>query len=107
MGKVYLVAKIPTRENWSAMLAWIAFAAAMPEVQPLQWSCSTWRLLTLGRRAASKIQMQAVVSNRGCSTNQLSRSPALRESNLFRAGARVELPCDESFINLRPIASPQ
>jgi hypothetical protein len=30
--------KIPTRENWSAMLAWIAFAAAMPEVQPLQWS---------------------------------------------------------------------
>jgi hypothetical protein len=53
MGKVYLVAKIPTRENWSAMSAWIAFAAAMPEVQPLQWSCSTWRLLTLGRRAAS------------------------------------------------------
>ncbi|KZD24342.1 hypothetical protein A4A58_22960 [Tardiphaga robiniae] len=29
--------KIPTRENWSAMSAWIAFAAAMPEVQPLQW----------------------------------------------------------------------
>lgn len=38
MGKVYSVAKIPTRENWSAMSAWIAFAAAMLEVQPLQWS---------------------------------------------------------------------
>ncbi|MGM4917783.1 hypothetical protein [Tardiphaga sp. 813_E8_N1_3] len=38
MGKVYSVAKIPTRESWSAMSAWIAFAAAMPEVQPLQWS---------------------------------------------------------------------